>query len=79
MPTHGKRPQATGLKVGQVVQNRWGDWVKVPKCLGPATVAEHGFLGNTAGERVCPRCRRMQDALRLSPTMTCPTITQGEI
>ena len=41
---------------------------ELPWCLGPGETP-HRFLGKSPGERVCPACRRTQDALRLSPRM----------
>ncbi len=76
MPTHGKKPQATGLQVGDLVKNRYGDWVKVPACLGPG-MPLHGYLGDSPGNRMCPRCRRIQDSLHLSPTMLNPPADHG--
>ncbi len=70
------KPPKTGLIAGDLVQNRYGDWVRVPQCLGPGKPL-HGFLGNSAGERICPRCRRMQDAMRLSPAILNPPIDHG--
>ncbi len=54
-----------------------GTWVRVPKCLGPSNIPEHGFLGDHAANRICPRCQNVIDKMSLSPMMTCPATDLG--
>jgi hypothetical protein len=56
---------------------RSGVPVKIPECLGPGLPA-HGYLGRHPSNRICPRCRNIQDKLHLGALMIAPVRDSGE-
>lgn len=50
---------------------------RVVTCLGPAK-KPHRFYSTDPGNRVCKDCRRMQDALRMSPQCYRPVTDSVE-
>ncbi len=47
------------------------------RCLGPVK-REHTFVSAAPSERVCPRCRRLQTAMHLSPQRVVLMVAPAE-